>query len=351
VKGHPLSSDHAGATLAIAGVGLTAAALMAGATRRPLYSFRNRSVVITGGARGFGFALARRLAKERARLVLLSRTPTDLERARLRLQAMGADVATFECDVRDEAAVAAVVRQITQLRGGVDVLINNAGVIQMTPFEHATIEDFDESLRTHFWGPLFLIRACLPYLRRSRGRILNVASVGGRVSVPHLIPYCVGKFANVALSEGLRAELARDGILVTTASPGLMRTGSHRNVVVRGRHRQEARLFAAMSATSLTSMNADRAARQTLDAVRRGRAEVSPGWQSRLLQVASRLAPELMATMMAVATRFLPNPSRAGDADVRRVSRDLDLGMLTSIFPSRAAAALNQPVARGEARA
>jgi short-subunit dehydrogenase len=221
----------------------------------------------------------------------------------------------------------------------------------MTPFEHATPEDFDQSLQTHFWGPLYFIRASLTHLRASKGRILNVASIGGRVATPHLLPYCVGKFALVALSEGLRAELARDGVVVTTATPGLMRTGSHRNVVVRGRHRAEATMFGAMSATSLTSMRADRAARIVLEAVRRGRAQVTPGWQARMLETLHAMTPELLASLMATATRHvLPGTAPGDEGDQARMSRDLDLGIAAAAFPSRAAAAFNQPVARGEAQ-
>ena len=347
------ASEPHGALGAV-GVTLMAMGLLgARAARRRMrrYSFRNRSVIITGGARGFGFALAHRLAREGARLSLLARTGTDLERALFRLQALGAVVSVFECDVRDENAVRRTVDRVVRLRGRIDVLINNAGVIQMTPFEHAAHDDFANSLQTHFWGPLYAIEACLPYLRATRGRILNIASIGGRVAVPHLMPYCVGKFATVALSEGLHAELARDGIVVTTASPGLMRTGSHRNVVVRGQHKSEARLFAAMSATPLTSMRADRAARIVLDAVRFGRAHVSPGWQARMLEAMHALAPELLATLMTVAAaRLLPGAAPGAGGNQARLSRDLDLGAVTSVFPSRAAAAFNQPVARGEAR-
>ena len=337
-----------------AGVSLLAMGLLAtraARRRRRRYSFRNRSVIITGGARGFGFALAHRLAREGAQLSLLARTGADLERALFRLQALGAVVAAFECDVRDERAVRRTVDDVVDLRGRIDVLINNAGVIQMTPFEHAAHHDFADSLQTHFWGPLYAIQACLPHLRETRGRILNITSIGGRVAVPHLIPYCVGKFATVALSEGLHAELARDGIVVTTASPGLMRTGSHRNVIVRGLHKTEARLFGAMSATPVTSMGADRAARMVLDAVRSGRAHVSPGWQARMLETMHALAPELLATLMAVAAvRLLPGAAQDAGGDQARLSRDLDLGAVTSVFPSGAAAAFNQPVARGETR-
>ncbi len=330
--------------MAIAAGTLVGAALAAGALmRRPRFSFRDRSVIITGGARGFGFALARRLVLEGAHVALLARTRTDLNRAWIRLQPLGGRVSIFECDVRDETAVNNVVDQIARMRGRIDLLINNAGVIQMMPFEHATLDDFDESMKTHFWGPLFLIRACLPHLRQSRGRILNVSSIGGRVAVPHLLPYSAGKFALVALSEGLGAELGKDGITVTTATPGLMRTGSHRNVVVRGRHRAEARLFGAMSATSLTSMRADRAARLVLDAVRRGRSSVSPGWQARVLHLASVLTPELTSAILAtVANHLLPRPSSAPGAGVARESRDLDLGLIAALFPTRAAAMFNQ---------
>ena len=161
--------------------------------------------------------------------------------------------------------------------------------------------------------------------------------------MPHLLPYSAGKFALVALSEGLAAELGKDGITVTTATPGLMRTGSHRNVVVRGRHRAEARLFGAMSATSLTSMRADRAARLVLDAVRRGRSSVSPGWQARVLHLASVLTPELTSAILAtVANHLLPRPSSAPGAGVARESRDLDLGLIAALFPTRAAAMFNQ---------
>jgi NAD(P)-dependent dehydrogenase (short-subunit alcohol dehydrogenase family) len=319
--------------------------------RRHPFSFRDRSVIITGGARGFGFALAQELAREGAHLMLLARTGADLERALFRLQSQGAVVSVFECDVRDDAAVRAAVDRTLALRGRIDVLINNAGVIQMTPFEHATPEDFDESLKTHFWGPLHFIRACLPHLRATKGRIVNVASIGGRVAVPQLLPYCVGKAAAVALSEGLNAELERHGITVTTATPGLMRTGSHRNVVVRGRHRSEAMLFGAMSATPLTSMRADRAARIVLDAVRHGRAHVTPGWQARLLETLHAVTPELVASLMAAAVAYvLPRATADATGDEPQMSRDLDLGIAAAAFPSGAAAAFNQPVARGEGR-
>lgn len=133
-------------------------------------------------------------------------------RAERALQALVCDAHGLVGDVRDPFAVARMVSAVVDAAGRLDILVNNAGVIQATPFEHARLDDFADSLRTHLWGPLHLIREALPVMRRQGdGRIVNIASIGGRIGVPHLVPYSVGKFALVGLSEGLRAEVWKDG--------------------------------------------------------------------------------------------------------------------------------------------
>src|SRR5436309_7591109 len=103
-----------------------------------------------------------------------------------------------------------------------------------------TVEDFEETMRVHFWGPLYATLAALPHLRKQdTGRIVNISSIGGRIAVPHLAPYSASKFALAGLSDGLRTELAREGIYVTTVFPGLMRTGSHVNAQFKGKRRAE----------------------------------------------------------------------------------------------------------------
>src|SRR5204863_2590958 len=115
----------------------------------------------------------------------------------------------------------------------------------------------------------------MPDMRaRREGRIVNISSIGGKVSVPHLLPYSASKFALVGLSEGLRAELAKDGIVVTTVCPGLMRTGSPRNAQFKGQHRAEYAWFTLSDSMPFFSQSAERAARQILSACRHGEAEV-----------------------------------------------------------------------------
>jgi NAD(P)-dependent dehydrogenase (short-subunit alcohol dehydrogenase family) len=276
--------------------------------------------------------------------VIVSRSRDGLTRAVQQLRDEGIDVLALTCDVRDPAQVAEMVAQAVERTGSVDVLVNNAGIIQVAPLEHTRLEDFEDSLRTHLWGPLHCIRECLPYMRRhGTGRILNVSSIGGRVGVPHLVPYSVGKFALVGLSEGLRAELSRDGIVVTTATPGLMRTGSHLRAQFRGRHEQETRWFGAGVATSLTSMHARRAARQMVAACLAGHAHVTPGVQARVAEILNVLAPELTAAVSAfVVRRVLPGPSQSPSADHLRPAHEIGFGWLAPFLPNRAAARNNE---------
>ena len=175
------------------------------------------------------------------------------------------------CDVTIREDVDALVREVGERLGPVDVLINNAGVISVGPVDTMGVEDFQQAMATNFWGRSTRSSPLPGMRRRGEGRIANIASIGGKISVPHLVPYSASKFALVGLSEGLRAELAKDGIAVITICPGLMRTGSPRHAIFKGRHRAEYAWFSISDALPLVSMDADRAARQILDSIRRGR--------------------------------------------------------------------------------
>ena len=318
--------------------------------RRPRESFRGKTVVITGGSRGLGFALARVFAAEGADLTLLARSPDQLYAAAARLQAeAGVHPRVVVCDVREENQVRAAISTVVAQTGRIDVLINNAGVISVMPFAHAQPEDFRDSLETHFWGPYYLTRACLPYLKRQSGRIVNIASIGGRVAVPHLLPYTVGKFALVGLSEGLHAELAASGVSVTTVAPHLMQTGSHRNVLVRGRHKDEATWFALGTSTRLLALDAHRAARAIVGAARARRASLVLGWPAKAAVLANALAPEFTAAAGATAARLLPASTRPSAGDIARWSSDVSVGRVARLFPSKAARDLNQRLAADEA--
>jgi short-subunit dehydrogenase len=152
--------------------------------------------------------------------------------------------------------------------------------------------------------------------RRRAGRIVNISSIGGKMAVPHMLPYCASKFALTGLSESLRTELAKDGVYVTTVCPGMMRTGSPRRAWFKGRHREEYAWFSISGSLPLMSMNAERAAEQIIDACRYGRANATLSLPAKAAVAATALAPELVADVKSLVARLLPKPGGVGSKAV-----------------------------------
>jgi NAD(P)-dependent dehydrogenase (short-subunit alcohol dehydrogenase family) len=276
--------------------------------------FRECSVVITGGSRGLGLLVARELAEQGARLTVAARDADELERARQDLDGRGGKVWTSVCDVGVKAQAEALIHDTVNRTGSIDVLINNAGVMTVGPLEHMTREDFEQAMAVHFWGPFNTIFAAIPYMRRQGGgRIVNVSSIGGRIGVPHLAPYCASKFALAGLSDAMRSELSKDGIYVTTVCPGMMRTGSPFNAWFKGRHRDEFTWFIISDSIPVASIDGRRAARQLVEACRHGDAELVLTLPAKIAIIANAVIPETMALAMSAMNRLLP--SSAGDGD------------------------------------
>jgi len=284
--------------------------------KRARFSFAGRSVVISGGSRGLGLVLASRLASQGARLALLARDSDELQRAVEQLNAIGGEALGVVCDVRRQQEVDAAIEKVVTQFGTIDVLINNAGVIQVGPLDHMTVKDFEDALAIHLYAPLFCSLAVLPHMRRAgEGRIVNISSVGGKIAVPHLLPYSTSKFALTGLSEGLRAELRRENIFVTTVHPGLMRTGSPRHARFKGRHKKEYAWFAISDSLPLLSMSAEKAAREIIRACRRGSARLVIGWHTKAAVLLNELLPGSAAGVLATVHRLLPSaaPERTSE--------------------------------------
>jgi short-subunit dehydrogenase len=285
--------------------------------RRTPISFRGKTAFVTGGSRGLGLLIARELLVRGAKVGISARDADELVRAEQQLRVHGADLLTIAADMTMREEAESAVQKIEQQFGPVDVLVNNAGTISVGPVETMTIDDYRNSINTHFWGPYFTTMAVLPQMKRRQfGRIVNISSIGGKISVPHLLPYSVGKFALTGFSEGLRSELLKDRVYVTTVCPGLMRTGSPRNAFFKGNNEAEYAWFSISDALPGLSMNANRAARQVVDACARGDSEVVLTIPAKIATIIHGVFPEVTVDVLGVVNRFLPPPGGIG-TDVR----------------------------------
>lgn len=329
--------------------------------------------LVAGASRGLGLLISAELVARGHRVHGCARDREELDRAEalIRRSEVGAvarqssasepdrprgSFVGHVCDVTDSDAVAAWVEQVRAAEGRVDVALHVAGIIQVGPVESTTLGHFRAAIDTMLLGPVHLCLAVLPtMLEAGAGRIGVVSSVGGVVSVPHLLPYSVAKFGAVALSEGLQSELSGTGVTATTIVPGLMRTGGHTHAQFVGDAAKDYAWFAPGASLPLLSISAERAARRIVDAVLAGRSQVELTpltWVGRRVH---GLAPGTTSRVLGLVARALPHgakdaPSMSGDTGHvvgSRARRTLGSSVVNalSVLGDRAARRLNEGTA------
>jgi NAD(P)-dependent dehydrogenase (short-subunit alcohol dehydrogenase family) len=292
------------------------------ATRLGTNALTGQTAVIVGGSRGLGLALARQLASAGCKLALCARDPQELERAHRELVALGVAVFARPVDATRPDQVEDFVDATLRRFGSLDMLITCAASLDVGPLETMATHDVQEAFEQVFWTAYNPTMAVLPHMRARRaGRIVHVSSFGGRVGMPHLMPYCTAKSALTGFSQSLRTEVAKDGIAVTTVTPGLMRTGAHVHASLRGQREKEYLWLTAGTNLPFTSLATELAARRILRAAALRKAESTVTFGIRLLVIANAMAPTLMARLLAFQDRLLPS-AREGSA-IAQTGRDV----------------------------
>lgn len=289
---------------AVTGAALATNAILSTLNR---LSLGNKVALITGSSRGLGFLIARELASEGAKVVICARDEKELKSAAEEISSITRNFHIIQCDITNKDEVRRMIRETEEVFGPVDVLINNAGIMRVGPMETMEEEDYELAMKVHFWGPYYVIREVLPsMISKKEGRIVNIVSIGGKVSFPHLLPYNVSKYALSGLSEGMTAELGKNHVKVTTVYPGLMQTGSPRHIDVKGEHEKEYAWFKISSSLPMISMNAEKAARQIVKAMKLGQKTLTLSIPAKLAIALHGVFPDLNITFFDLVNRLLP---------------------------------------------
>ncbi len=310
-------------TIALGLLGAAVVARAAWNARERQTAMRGKVVVVVGGSRGLGLQIARQFGLAGAHLVLASRNEEELRNALARLHEEeaipnGRTAHIVVADISRQADCDNIIASATERYGRVDVLVNCAGTMLVAPMEDQTAEAFHEAMDINFYGQLYTIQAVLPQmLARGSGQIVNIASIGGKIAVPHMLPYVASKFALVGFSEGLHAEMRHKGIRVTTVCPGLLRTGAHVQVKFAGDVEKEYRWFKFGATVPGVSISSRGAARQIFEATVARKAEITITPQAWLGARLAGLAPSA-SQAFAAAMNALVLPNANGNKETTR---------------------------------
>ena len=217
----------------------------------------DKRAVITGGGRGIGAAVARALAGEGAAVVVSARSRGEIEAVAGELLAAGHQAGAVVCDVTQSAAVEALVHDSIAFLGGVDILVNNAGIADSAPLKAVTLDDWNRIFAVNATGTFLCTQGFLPgMIERGWGRVVNVASVAGKMGAPYISAYAASKHAVVGFTRAVAAEVAAKGVTVNAVCPGYVATDMTEESVAR--IAAKAGLSAAAARAKLDQMSPQR---------------------------------------------------------------------------------------------
>ena len=275
-------------------------------------------VLVTGGSRGLGFAIASRFAQRPVNLVLAARSMEELQQAQQSLLEQHAHLRpeNFYLVAADLSQASECQRMVSEAYarfGRIDVLVNNAGIIDVGPVEAMTGELFEKTMAVNFFAAFHTTWAALPKLLnqspaagwKRRAAVVNISSIGGKFAVPHMLPYSAAKFALTGFSEGLHAEVRGKGVRVTTVCPGLMRTGGENHAKFIGNAEAEQRWFDLCAKTPGIATTPGHAANRIFHAVAEGRAEITITPQAWLGARFAGVFPETLQWLNAMTNQYV----------------------------------------------
>ncbi|MGK2963384.1 MAG: SDR family oxidoreductase [Gemmatimonadaceae bacterium] len=252
--------------------------------------FRDKVVVITGASAGIGLEIARRLARQGAHLVLAAREPSLLEKAADECRGLGARAMAVPTDVSVRNQCRDLIEAAVDGFGAIDMLVNNAGISMHARFDELTDIDAAERLvKINYLGSVWCTYYALPHLKKSRGRIVAVASLAGKNGAPTRSLYAATKHAMAGFFDSLRIELRSAGVSVTVVYPGFVATDIAERAVG-----PDGRMLGSRPVIKSAVMSVEECAEQIIDAAASRRREVVMTWIARIGMLVKPFVPGLV---------------------------------------------------------
>lgn len=255
-----------------------------------MINFNNKVAVITGAGGGIGQALAVALAKQGCHLALADISQENLDASKKAAGAFGVKVTTHIADVSNAKAYQVFVEDVIAQHGGVNLLINNAGITMQRSFENHRLEDWQLTIGVNLWGVIHGCHYFLPYLKAAdQAHIVNLSSMAAIIGLPNQAGYCATKSAVRALSETLNMELAADNIGVTCVHPGAIATNMIRNTLDKADNPKQA--LKNLEMVEKMAMPVEKAAEKIINAAQKRKLRLRIGKDAVLLDIFKRLMP------------------------------------------------------------
>jgi NAD(P)-dependent dehydrogenase (short-subunit alcohol dehydrogenase family) len=261
--------------------------------------YAGKTVVVTGASQGIGKALALELAAQRPRLVLAARDAGALAAVAAACEARGAETLVVPTDVSDPDSCRALVAAAVARFGGLDVLVNNAGIGMLARFEDVTdLSQYERLMRVNYLGSVYPTYYALPHLKRSRGQLVAVSSLAGLCGVPMRSAYAATKHAQIGFFDSLRIELRGTGVSVTVIAPYFVQSE------IRGRSPgPDGRTLPASPVREGEIMTAEECARRIVRAMEKRQRILVMTLKGRLGRWLGLALPGLVDRMAAAAVR------------------------------------------------
>lgn len=263
---------------------------------------KGKVVAITGAGSGIGQRLAVNLAMEGCQLAISDIDSEGLQTTAQMVEELNANVSTHMVDVADRQQVYQFADEAARQHGGVDMIVNNAGVVVSESVEDINYEDFEWLFNINFWGVVYGTKAFLPYLKkRTEGHVVNISSINGIITWPNHSPYCATKFAVKGFTEVLLQEMRKTNIRVSCVHPGGIKTNIARNTkFYKGPGREDMSKEDAVNAFEKAAMTtADKAAGIIIAGIRKNKRRILVGADARLMDFMTRLFPVQFVKIMA----------------------------------------------------